>query len=171
MAFLGESEKKDRIVKYINTHPGCTRAGIQKRTGASRSYIDQIISESFPEMRPPPKVPGAPSASQQRALDLKAEHPELTQAEIGRRLGIARSTVSLAICGAYGKLPRETPEHYNKPEPPSYKLLPCPVCGKDHKSTWAGDRFHTLCRKRNGEAEYMADYEFTTGRKTRSGPA
>ena len=157
---------RERIIKYVRSHPGCTRTDIKAFAGVSDSYLGEILARVFPELVGPRQT-----TQHQRVLEFDAANPGVPQREVAKILGVARSTVSLAICGAYGILPRNTPEHYNKPAPAPYKLLPCPFCEKDHKSTWAGDRYHPWCRKRIGESsENMSEYEFTTGRKTRGGP-
>jgi hypothetical protein len=51
------------------------------------------------------------------------------------------------------------------------KTLPCPWCGRPHRATWAGDRFHVKCRdmKNRRAAAGMEPVESPASVSERSG--
>lgn len=165
------SDAQHKIIQYIKVNPGCSRKAISKDLGLSLGYIGETIAAYLPHLSKPRPSGDVPSALQAKILKLKKENMNLSQKEIGRILGASRSMVCLTISAYMGHLPKVVPTSYSKKikEAEDITIRSCLRCGKKHKSTWAGDRYCSECKKQKIESPYLSEYGISFGYKSKSG--
>lgn len=152
------TETQQKILNYVKAHPGVKWIVVAAATGFSTSHISNTLVKFMPEITKVRAQKGL-TKIQKRILELHKEHPELAQREIAELLGCSPSHVSLTYkIGLTGPVPRVRRGHYNKaPKAETFTVRPCLQCGKDHHSTWEGDRICPQCKGLNQE-DYYDEY-------------